>query len=169
MTPAEKLVQALRKINSVPMWVVPATVLSVDEENYTIDVEPTGQADLPDVRLKAAIDGVRDGVVEIPEVRSTVLIGLIGNSEEEAFVIKCSKVSKTIFNGGSNGGLINIKTLVEELDKTKGVVDALKKTLDSWVVAPGDGGAALKTLWGTNGSGKSTGDFSKMEDTKVVH
>jgi hypothetical protein len=169
MTPGEKLINAIKKLNTVPMSAFPATVLAVNEDNYTIDVEPVDQAELPDVRLKAAIDSVKDGVVEIPEVGSTVLIGLIGNKEEEAFLLKCSKVSKTVINGGSNGGLINIKTLTEELDKTKAVVDAIKQSLDSWVVVASDGGAALKTLWTDNGTGKSTGSFDNMEDEKVTH
>lgn len=165
MTSEEKLVNALKRISKVPMQVISATVLSVDEDNYTIDVEPAGQAELPDVRLKAAIDGLKDGVVEIPEEGSTVLIGLIGNSEDEAFLIRCSKVSKIIINGGSNGGLINI----EELKKTNDLVKAIKETLDDWVAAPGDGGTALKTLWTTNSANKNAGDNNKMEDSKVTH
>jgi hypothetical protein len=169
MTREERLSEGFKSLIKVPLQVLPATVLSVDEENYTIDVEPIGFPEFPEVRLKAAIDGVKDGVVEIPEVESTVLIGIILNQYEDAFLLKCSKVSKIVINGGSNGGLINIKTLIEELDKTKAVVDAIKQSLDSWVVVASDGGAALKTLWGTNGSGKSTGNFSSMEDDKVTH
>jgi len=146
-----------------------ATVLVVDEANMTVDVEPIGQAPINDVRLKAGIDQVTDGVVEFPKEGSSVLVGLVGNNENEAVVLKCSDVDKVVINGGSNGGLINIQTLIEELDKTKDTVQKLLDVFNNWTPVPNDGGAALKTVASSILASAELGDYTGMEDEKVTH
>ncbi len=74
-----------------------------------------------------------------------------------------------MFNGGEKGGLINIQTLIEELNKTNDVVNTIVNALTSWTPVGGDGGAALKLYASTHLAGKVVGDFSDMEDIKVLH
>jgi hypothetical protein len=165
----EKLIERLRALGKTTAIIEPATVKSVDTANLTCVVELADETEISDVRLKAAIDNVKDGLVQIPVVGSTVLVGSIGNKVSVRCVIMFSKVSEVLFNGGENGGLINIQTLITELNKTNEVVNAIKDSLLNWTPVPNDGGAALQTFASGQLAGKSTGVFDGMEDTKVKH
>ena len=165
----EELIRKLRELSKAPLILEPATVTSVNEEELTCVVELMNETEIPDVRLKSAIDLNTDGLVQIPQTGSTVLVATIGNNITTRFVVAFSAVEKVMFYGGSNGGLINIQTLIENLNKTNEVVNAIKDSLLNWVVTSGDGGAALKTFASTQLTGKTTGDFSSMEDVKVLH
>lgn len=170
----------------VPVQTFPASVQEVDEENATITALPLGGPELFDVRLRASIDGAEDGVILFPKVGSTVLIGLIGNEVNEAFVIRYSEVEKAklkigdstieistdgfLMNGGSLGGLINIADLVEKLNAIEQDINSLKTAFSSWVIAPSDGGAALKTAaasWSSSQLSSTTA--ADIEDTKIKH
>ena len=84
-----------------------------------------------------------DGIVEFPKVGSSVLCGVIGQDEDQCCVLKCSEVEKVVINGGQNGGLINIQTLVEQLDKTNEVIEAITGVLTgSPIPEPGNGAAS---------------------------
>ncbi|MBD5231938.1 MAG: hypothetical protein HDS66_07310 [Bacteroidales bacterium] len=49
------------------------------------------------------------------------------------------------FNGGSLGGLVKVEDLTKRLNLIENDINNLKNVFTSWVVAPQDGGAALKT------------------------
>ena len=49
------------------------------------------------------------------------------------------------FNGGDLGGLVKIKELTKRLNLIENDINKLKSAFSTWVVAPQDGGAALKT------------------------
>lgn len=147
----------------------PAIVKSVDETKLTCVVTLLDETEVPDVRLKAAVDNVKDGLVQIPEVGSSVLVALIGNKAENRFVILYSNVVKVVFYGGENGGLVNWPALKEELDKTNEVVAALVNSLTGWTPVPNDGGAALQIYANTQLTGKAVGDYANKEDENVTH
>ncbi len=166
----EELIRQMKALSKCPWIVEAATVKEVDEDNLSCVVELlVDETEIPNVRLKAGIDNVTDGMVQIPEVDSVVLIGMINNDYNNRCVVAFSKVTKTLFNGGDSGGLINIQTLIDNLNKTNDVVNAIKNSLTGWTPVANDGGAALKALATTQLTGKVTGDFSDMEDTKVKH
>ena len=149
-------------------FLFPAIVLQVDEDKLIADIAPLENADIIDVRLKAAIDGVKDGIVEIPTPESTVLVALIG--DDEYVIVKCSQVDKVMINGGSLGGLINIETLKEELAKMTARIDGVYDAINNGVPAPQDGGTALQTsMKATLSAITENEDFSNMEDDKVQH
>lgn len=171
----ENLVRAWKNMVKVPIIVEACIVNEVDDEALTCTVTPvTDGPEIFDVRLKASIAEIgeliiSDGLVQIPTVGSTVLVALIGNDQATRFVIAFSEVEKVVFYGGLKGGLINIQTLVDELNKTNEVVQALKDSLTGWTPVPNDGGAALKTYASGQLAGKAVGDFSDMEDENVLH
>lgn len=165
----EKLIQKLKELAKIPMILEPATVVSVDTNNLTCVVELADETEIADVRLKAGIDDVKDGLVQIPVVGSAVLVGCIGNKVSVRCVIMFSQVSEILINGGEKGGLINIQTLITELNKTNAVVNAIKDSLLNWTPVPNDGGSALQVYANTQLAGKSTGEFDEMEDVKVKH
>jgi hypothetical protein len=182
----EQIRQRLKELCKAPIQTIPAVVLEVDEENFTIDVKPLSGAEMFEVRLKAGIDGVKDGMVEFPAKDSTVLIGLIGNDKHTAFVLKCSKVDKIVIrigsislimtkdeitmNDGSLGGLVNIADLVGKLNTIEQDINSLKTAFSSWVPVPQDGGSALKTAVGSwFGSQLVQTTKNDLEDPKIIH
>lgn len=70
---------------------------------------------------------------------------------------------------GSYGGLAKMPELEIELNKLKDTVDALVNSLLSFVPVPLDGGAALKAFATGQLAGKTTGDFSNLENEKITH
>jgi hypothetical protein len=78
----------------LPVSTVPARVLSVDKAAATCDVQPV-EADTPemfDVRLRAVDDGTAAGFIAWPVVGSVVLVSLIDNDLNTAFVSLASQV-----------------------------------------------------------------------------
>lgn len=53
--------------------------------------------------------------------------------------------STVTFNGGDLGGLVKVEDLTKRLNIIEKDINNLKTVFSSWVVAPQDGGAALKT------------------------
>lgn len=78
--------------------------------------------------------------------------------------------SAAAFNGGKLGGLINVADLTSHLNTIEKDINNLKTVFSSWVPAPQDGGAALKSAvssWaGQQLTLSKRGDY---EDDKVKH
>src|SRR5690606_16877130 len=98
----QEIIQKLKEVVKQPVQTFVASVQEVDEEQATIVALPIGGPELPDVRLRAAIDGAEDGVILFPEVGSTVLVGIIGNDPDTAFVCRCTKVIKAKLKIGNS-------------------------------------------------------------------
>ena len=169
----EEIRKALQQLCAAAVINKIATVTEVNEENYTITVEPEGEAPLSDVRLKAGIDNKLDGLVEIPKVGSYVVIGLIGNDPDNAFVVKCSEVEKIIMFGGDYGGLVIIDDLKSQWDSNfRGVNSAVSTALaaiDLQLVALGQAGGTSPVFGVNYNSSVSNLLKSTLEDTKVTH
>lgn len=149
-----------------------ATVTSVDETNNTCVVNLVNDTEIPDVRLKAAIDGVTDGVVQIPVINSSVLVAMIGGNNAMRFVVAFSQVSKVVMFGGENGPLViwdnKLKT---ELDKVKDLLNALLTVINGAPIAePGSGSpSALQAALKSAVTGKPEPSFENLTDDKVKH
>ena len=144
------------------LWLV-----SVDKYLNTCDVDPLdGDAGLLDVKLTAT-EGNQTGFIVYPEIDSSVIVTFL--DKDTAFISMCTEVEEVVFNGGTNGGLINIDTLILELNKNNAILTALIQGFSTFVPVTNDGGAALKTLMVSALSSLQTGDFSAMEDEKFKH
>ena len=119
------------------------------------------------VRLKAGIDEIQEGLVEIPKPESTVLVVIIGNQRGNAFVAKCSEVEEVLFYGGTYGGLIKVNELVEELQKVNQFLEAIKNGFSTAAVAPGDGGLAFKQSMIAALQSTQLANYSNIENPKV--
>lgn len=152
----DEIRKALQALCAAPVINKVATVVSIDLEEYTALVLPEGETEL-EVRLKAGIDGVVDGLVEVPEVDSDVLISLIGNDPDNAYIAKCSKVEKIIMFGGELGGLIKLNYLYER-------IQAIETALNSHThpVSGAVAGANPATI-------NPLTVKANLEDTKVLH
>ena len=95
-------------------------VKSVEGETCTVQVD---DLTLSDVRLRAVVNGKESKMLITPACESYVTMIDLGDamtdllviaySEIEKVEIACDKVS---FNGGNNGGLINIQALTDKLN-----------------------------------------------------
>lgn len=185
-----KVNKALRDLQrkNAPRQVQSGTVAEVDENNFTIDVDPTDEgARFNDVRLRSVIDTSNNGMIIVPEKGANVLIGIIGNNDNANYLISTDKIRKIIietatgtkmviatngsveFNDGSNGGLTITPKLVAELTKTNQVVQAIQNALLTWTPVTQDGGAALKAIASATLNSLQVGDFSQIENGKVKH
>lgn len=84
-----------------------------------------------------------------PEINSKCLIGLLGNNSAAAFLIWCNDAELIQFNKGELKGLPISDHVVDRLNIVEKDLNDLKQVFTSWVVAPQDGGAALKSAAGT--------------------
>jgi len=139
-----------RLVNNIPQeyYAKTAVVREIDEEQGTIIVEPIESPgfneDSPndfnfvkDVQL--AVTFGNTNIVQYPILNSRVLIGFLSISD--AFLIKSNDIYKTIiqindftfignedgwsFNGGDNGGLINVTDLVTKVNNLEKKVNSL--------------------------------------------
>ncbi|MCE7990443.1 MAG: hypothetical protein HEP71_00630 [Roseivirga sp.] len=166
----EQILDRLREMVKAPYLVFPAEVKEVDRSTLSCTILPQDGVEMFDVRLKAGVENVTEGLVEIPAINSSVLVVLIGNSPENAFVAKCSRVEEVLFYGGENGGLIKVSELVSQLEK----VNSYLKTLTNAFMAPvpvvsGDGGTALAGHISSQLASEQIPDYSKIENPKVKH
>lgn len=73
------------------------------------------------------------------------------------------------FNGGDLGGLVKVEDLTKRLNLIENDINKLKTAFSTWVVAPQDGGAALKTAAGSwFGSQLTTTKRGDYENKKVT-
>lgn len=143
-------------------------VVSVDKEENTLEAEPIdGDANILDVRI-GVNNGQDNEFLVYPSINSNVLITFI--NKNEAFVSSVSQVEEVVFNGGKNGGLININTLIAELQKNTAILTQIKAVVSAPIIETGNGspsalGAALNSAL----SSLETGVFTNMEDEKFKH
>ncbi|GEM_PF-3052936 len=166
----EQILNRLREMIKAPYLVFPASVKEVDRDTLTCTVLPQDGVEMFDVRLKAGVENVTEGLVEIPAVDSSVLVVLIGNSTENAFVAKCSRVEEVLFYGGANGGLIRVEELVSQLEKINSYLNTLSSALKPpFPVLTPDGGLGLAAHISTQLAAEQLPDYSRIENPKVKH
>lgn len=171
--------------------VIRGQVVSVNTTQCTMEVQPLDDsAVMPAVQLRAGADGNNTGVVLFPRKGSVVLVGLIGNNYNSAYLVKADdletiKISRTgqgafsievnaagdvILNSGNNGGLVKVNDMVQSLNNIENSINDLKALVTSWTPVSGDGGLALKTILSTwQASSLPVSSAVQLEDTKVKH
>jgi hypothetical protein len=163
MNIADELVRAIKLAikKELQATVTEGTVTAVDKAARTCEVDRDDLPDLMEVRLNAILEAGDDLVTIYPKVGSKVLCLIINNDQSDAYVIAATDIEEIsgqigemtfvwnadgfVFNGGENGELIKINDLVSKINTIEQDINALKQVLTTWVVAPMDGGLALKT------------------------
>ena len=159
-----------------------AEVIAVDTAARTIDVTPlNGDPDVFAVRMQAT-PSLAAGVVMVPALNSAVVITWL--SKTRAYLALCSEVDEIIisggtstidldqldFNGGANGGLINITPLVNKINTLESDLNTIKAIFTGWVPVPNDGGAVLKTATATwAGQTLTPTTTADIEDELIKH
>lgn len=103
------------------LYSIIATVDEVDEDARTCACTPIdGAAQLFNVNLQAGKEA-QTGLVQFPSINSQVVVTFL--SKDTAFVSLCVEVDKVLLdcdeitlNGGDNGGLIVIQSLVDKIN-----------------------------------------------------
>jgi len=162
----------------LPVQVLTGKVTAVNTGDMTVDVSIQGRADRLDVRLRAVIDGQEKGILIYPKTGSYVLVGLIDNRPESAFVVAYSEVEKIrlldldrLELGGDNkGGLVISQAVADDLNTIKQDLNQLKQVFAGWQAAQGDGGSALKlAVAGWASSALVSTNKTDLENQKVTH
>lgn len=115
-----RIKRSIRQIAGHREMLYVGQVKSVDGETCTVQVD---DLTLSDVRLRAVVNGEESKMLITPEVGSFVTMIDLGTSLTDLLVIAYSEIEKVeiacdkvSFNGGNNGGLINIQALTEKLN-----------------------------------------------------
>ena len=128
-----------RMVNEqIKVQVLVGTVKSVDETKMVCDVDLTNAPDLLDVRLRSIIDENDKGVLIVPKKDSHVLVGIIDNRIESAFVLSFSEVEKIrliiddIELGGNDyKGLVKVEDLVTKMNNMENALNSLVSDFNS--------------------------------------
>lgn len=163
------------QIDKENFYSVIGKAVNVDETTRTCDLEPI-EDDSPraGINLQSAQDGTT-GMVIIPKEDSFIVVSFFDSTT--GFVSLTSEVEKILidtdlvqYNGGDNGGLINISDLVTEMNKSQNDLNSLKTAISGWIPVANDGGAALKVaLAGFFGTQLVLTKRTDMEDENVTH
>lgn len=163
------------QIDRENFYSIVGTAINVDETTRTCDIKPI-EADAPraGINLQSVQSGT-EGIVIIPKEGSFIAVTFF--DKRTGFVSLTSEVEKILidtdlvqYNGGSNGGLININDLVTQMNKVEDDLNALKSAISGWIPVPNDGGAALKVALSNFIAGTLTPTVtSDMEDIKITH
>lgn len=120
-----------------------------------------------------------------PVVGASCLLGIIQNNAAMTYLIDANEIDefliidktgfklhlkegKLSLNGEQFGGLVNAKELKIQIDKNSQAIKAIQQILNSWIPAPNDGGAALKSLV-SSFTGLQTADLTNIENEKIKH
>lgn len=121
MDDLSKIKRSIRRIaGGGSRWCFTAKVKSVDGEVCSVETEGLT---LTDVRLRAVVNGEESKMLVTPKTESYVTVLDVRGDMRELLVVAVSEVEKVevtaeevIFNGGNNGGLINIEKLTKKLN-----------------------------------------------------
>jgi hypothetical protein len=99
-----------------------------------------------------------------------VLVLFIDNSKTNGAVVYVKQTDSIEIMGNSKGGLAIVASLTQRYNKIEQDLNTLKTIFTSWVVAPSDGGAALKAAAATwAGSSLTQTLDTDIENVKIKH
>lgn len=188
MIPLRDKIKEINQENNIP--VIAGKVTKVDEANMTCTVMPNDDdAEYFEVRLRASIDDKDTGNIMVPKLESQVLISALDNDTDTRFVVSVSEVAKVIcrsdklefladleageiiVNGGENGGLINIKSLVDRLNKLENLLNNFISIFNSHthVTVCGSGSGTASPTPQTQAQTATVTQKSQLEDVTFQH
>lgn len=167
MTTTNELRRALQqKYGEKPVTIL-GTIAAVDENSKTCNIDDDGFM-MYGIRLQSVTNAVA-GILKVPKIGAQALAVKIEDGDD-FMLLDCAEYSKIIFNGGNNGGLINIESLVNKINAIENDLNSLKTVFKSWTPVTQDGGSALKTAAATwAGQTISKTQTKDLEDKTVTH
>jgi hypothetical protein len=189
---AERLKAVANKGKLSESLIVPAQVKSVSDTTCTVVID---DLEVTDVRLRAVVNGEVEQLLVTPKVGSYVLIAdLSGGNYRDFAVISFSEIEEIsvkevekiniktenqtlnidkngfVFNDGALGGMVKVDGVTQKINALENDINSLKTIFSSWVPAPNDGGASLKTASASWASQQITPmRRTDIENEKIKH
>jgi hypothetical protein len=180
----DKIINGFKDLFGDKTEVFSGTVVSVDEQEGTIEVQLTGSDLEVPVMLRSATGDLR-GIVPIPEENTEVVVCTIDGGSEFTLV-RAAKLKKVLINvpdlvmscdlltinNGENGALPILGKIQANLDAIKAYAEATKEAVAIGLDAVGVGSAASGTLGKTAFEGAMAGrsiNFQGMGNDKIKH
>lgn len=168
-------------------FILQGKVTTVDKENATFDVEPLdGSAPYQDVQILPVADTSKLSIVMYPKKDSLVTIMKL--NETESFLLNCQEIDQLemavaddfkllinengecILNDGTNGGLIIINKLQQEINKNSQILQTILSVLAVPVNEAGNGSPSVfQQALNLALQGLSTADLSNITNDKIQH
>lgn len=167
MTTTNELRRALQqKYGEKPVTIL-GTIAAVDENSKTCNIDDDGFM-MYGIRLQSVTNAAA-GILKVPKIGAQALAVKIEDGDG-FMLLDCAEYDKIIFNGGTNGGLINIESLVNKINAIENDLNSLKTVFKSWTPVAQDGGSALKTAAADWADQTITKTKTKdLEDKTVTH
>lgn len=175
------LIEAIQRAVApmLPPPVVTGTVIAVDENAMTCDVEIPNKPTRYDVRLRSVIDEAESGMLIVPKLQSKVIIDTIEGRKTASYVamfsevktIKYPEVESMELISDENGGVVISEELVKKLNAIEQDLNDLKIAFTSWVPAGtlADAGALSTALTNYQAKTLSLTKSSDLESKTVKH
>lgn len=168
-------------------FIIKGKVTTVDQQTATVDVEPLdGSTSYQDVRLLPLADTSTISLLTYPKKDS--LVTIVKLDESEAFVLNCQEIEhlklvvgnqfKLVvdkdgdckFNDGTNGGLIIINKLQQEINKNSQILQTILSVLATPVNEAGNGSPSVfQQVLNLALQGAATADLSNITNDKIQH
>ena len=167
MTTTNELRRAFQqKYGEKPVTIL-GTISAVDENSKTCNIDDDGFM-MYGIRLQSVTNAAA-GILKVPKIGAQALAVKIEDGDG-FMLLDCAEYDKIIFNGGNNGGLINIQSLVNKINAIENDLNSLKTVFKSWTPVAQDGGSALKTAAADWADQTITKTKTKdLEDKTVTH
>ena len=156
----------------IPEQLMLCTVTEVDESALTCTCQTVNEGiDIYDVSLTPVIDQEASEVITIPAINSPALVAIIQNDLRNTYLVSCQKADKVFLRGTSLGGLVKVKELRKQLDKTTKLLQAIVNTINGTAaLEPGNGAASvLQATLKAAIAGKELGSWDDIENERVQH
>ena len=169
MTTTNELRRAFQqKYGEKPVTIL-GTIAAVDENSKTCNIDDDGFM-MYGIRLQSVTNAAA-GILKVPKIGAQALAVKIEDGDG-FMLLDCAEYDKIIFNGGNNGGLINIQSLVNKINAIENDLNSLKTVFKTtWIPATSpDSGAALKAAAATwAGQTISKTQTKDLEDKTITH
>lgn len=170
MSKSSEIKQLIRNIasNNEGMSLFEAEVSAVQDTTITVKYQGLLHEN---VRLVAGFSASNAVLIQKPKPGSMVLVADLSRGKfRDLIVLLQEQTEEIIINGGELGGLVKIEELTKRLNAIEKDLNNVKNAFKQWVVAPNDGGAALKTAAATwAGQTITETKQSDIEDEKIRH
>lgn len=165
MTTTNELRRAFQqKYGEKPVTIL-GTIAAVDENSKTCNIDDDGFM-MYGIRLQSVTNAAA-GILKVPKIGAQALAVKIEDGDG-FMLLDCAEYDKIIFNGGTNGGLINIQRLVDKINAIEKQVEALKKIFKAW--QPVYEQSLQTAIKGSNDLAPKLETQTKdLEDTTVTH
>jgi hypothetical protein len=175
---------AIRQLGKADAFeIYSGTVVAIDENQKTIDVQLNENVIVPNVRLRMSLEGDegfypiprKDSYVSIAELEGGVEYCLLQCSEIDKVLLKISNTTMAIdkdgvvYNGGQHKGLVKVVQLTQKINALETKVNQLISTLQSVQVALAPAGVFPFAPIFASVQPLSTTQQSDIENTKIKH